>query len=137
MGHGHAHPKITLRCGGRHLGVYDVISRERHDKMACNHDIRESENSREQKFPTFPSCFHFICETLIMTHTLFCSSPLVIDDLPAHNTPYIAIHAIYDKYHKITLDRLSRTSCTHDLLPSGNIARNIINVTSERWFQEQ
>jgi hypothetical protein len=25
--------------------VYDIISRERRDKMACNHDIRESENS--------------------------------------------------------------------------------------------
>jgi hypothetical protein len=37
------------------LRVYDVVSR---DKMACNHDIRERENSREQKFPTSP-CFLF------------------------------------------------------------------------------
>jgi hypothetical protein len=63
---------MTSGCGGRHLilRVYDVISCERRDKMACNHDIRESENSREQKFPTFLSCFYFICGTILMTHTL-------------------------------------------------------------------
>jgi hypothetical protein len=76
--------------GALHLKrVYDVKSHERRDKMVCNHDIRESKNSREQRFPTSLSLmFSFICGTLFMTHTLFCSSPLVIDDLPAHNTPF-------------------------------------------------
>jgi hypothetical protein len=45
MGRGHAHSKMTSGCVVSHLRVYDVIRR---DKMACNHDIRESENSREQ-----------------------------------------------------------------------------------------
>jgi hypothetical protein len=46
----------------------------------------------------------------------------------------LTTHHSNDKHRKMTLDCLSQTSCTHDLLPSGNIAhnvtRNIINVAS-------
>jgi hypothetical protein len=129
MGRGYAHSKMTLGCGGSHLRVYDVISRERRDKMACNHDIRESENSREQQFPTFPSQFiiSFVEQYLLhipysVPHTL----SLMIYLLTAHRSN--------DKYRKMRLDSLSHTSCTHDLRPSGNVThnvtRNVINVAS-------
>jgi hypothetical protein len=128
MGRGHAHSKMTSGCGGSHLRVCDIISRERRDKMACKHDIRESENSWEQtEVSDFSlSVFYFICGTIFTSHTLSVPMHLVIDDLPAHITPF--------KYHKMRLDSLSRTSCTHDLRPSGNVmhyvARNVIDVAS-------
>jgi hypothetical protein len=132
MGRGHAHQKWH-----QDVAVSDVISCKRRDKMVCNHDIRE------RKFPGTKvslSCFHFICGTLFMTHTylmtLFCSSPLVIDDLPVHLT-----HHSNDKYRKMTLDYLSRTSCTHDLLPSGNVAHNVthnvIDVASHSEYKSR
>jgi hypothetical protein len=71
------------RCGGSHLRVYDVISCERRDKMACNHDIRESENSQEQTEVSDFSLFFIIYFFYYFTY-LICSSHLVIDDLPAH-----------------------------------------------------
>jgi hypothetical protein len=123
MGRDHAHSKMTSGCGGSHLRVYDIISHERRDKMGCNHDIRESENSREQtEVSDFSlSVIYFICGTIFISHTLSVphtlSMSLMIYLLTAHRSN--------DKYRKMRLDSLSRTSCTHDLRPSGNITHNV------------
>jgi hypothetical protein len=42
----------------------------------------------------------------------------------------LTAHRSNDKYRKMRLDSLSRTSCTHDLQPSGNVTHNIIDVAS-------
>jgi hypothetical protein len=82
--------------------------------MACNHDICESENSREQKFLFSFYLWNIIYDThLILYHPL----SLLIYPLTTHHSN--------DKYRKMMLDSLSRTSCTHGLLPSGNVAHNV------------
>jgi hypothetical protein len=105
MGRGHAHSKITSGYGGSHFKVYDVIIHERRDKMACNHDIRESENSREQTevSDSSLSVFYFICGTIFTSHTLSVPHTLLL------MIYLLTAHRSNDKYRKMRLDSLSRT----------------------------
>jgi hypothetical protein len=89
--------------------------------MACNHDILESKNSREQTEVSdlSLSVFYFICGTIFTSRTLSVphTLSLMIYLLTAHRSN--------DKYRKMRLDSLSCTSCTHDLRPSGNVTHNV------------
>jgi hypothetical protein len=127
MGRGHAHSKMTSGCGGSHLK-----SSWLHKPWKAGQDGVQPWHSWAKKTPGTEvsdfSFFYFICGTIFTSHTLFCSSHLVIDDLPAHSTPFK-----WQIPHN-ELDSLSRTSCTHDLRPSGNVThnvtRNVIDVAS-------
>jgi hypothetical protein len=98
----------------------------KNDVGVWRYDIRESENSGEQtEVSDFSlSVFYFICGTIFtfsVPHTLSLMIYLLT-----------AAHRSNDKYRKMRLDSLSRTSCTHDVRPSitHNVTRNVIDVAS-------
>jgi hypothetical protein len=127
---------MTSGCGGSHLRVYDVISCERRDKMACNHDIREwvkipgNRSFRLFHLTSLSIFISFVEQYLLhipysVPHTL----SLMIYLLTAHRSN--------DKYGKMRLDSLSRTSCTHAGNVTHNITRNVIDVASQSHCKDK
>jgi hypothetical protein len=95
--------------------------------MACNHDIRESENSREQTFPTFPShVFILFVEHYLRHIPYFVPHPLSLMIYP------LTIHHLNDAYRNMTrLIVYHVKPCTHALhSPNERLSFLLPRITS-------